>query len=265
MSERPVPDQTKILQSFRRSLNHYHDNAIIQAEIAKTLIKHFQASDAPEQFGHVLEFGCSTGLLTQQLISQFNIKQFTVNDLVEESQHFVTPILNEASCRWQFRAGAIETIDLPEKYDLIASTSTIQWIFDTPALLNKLTYSLAPGGWLMLSTFADTHFSELQMIGSKAQATHYINAADWPALIHDNLTIKFVRQEEKKVYFPTVRAMLSHLRQTGVNGNAGQIWSRQKLVQFESEYEAHFSDDNGVYLTYAPVYIIVRKHPIQNV
>ena len=44
MSENPAPDRMRVLQSFKRSLNGYHENAIVQAEIAKSLIDYFLAT-----------------------------------------------------------------------------------------------------------------------------------------------------------------------------------------------------------------------------
>ena len=259
MSNSTSLDHDKIRQSFKRSLSGYHQSATVQAEIAKTLIDHFLATSIRDNFSHVFEFGCSTGHLSEQLLSRLSINEFTTNDLIEESEQHIASLLDDAPCNWRFEAGAIEQMNLPENLDLIASSSTIQWVFDTRALLGKLTHALAPGGWLMLSAFGERHFKELQILSSKAKAPSYINAEDWPSLIPHNLTIKLIREEEKRIHFKTARLMLSHLRQTGVNGNAGQPWSRQKLRDFETDYEARFKDDDGIYLTYAPVYFIAQK------
>lgn len=259
MSEQPAPSHTKIMQSFKRSLNGYHQSAVVQADIAKTLMDHFLTASGQQKLSHVFEFGCSTGHLTEQLMSRLNIDHLTANDLIKESRHFISSMLDDASQNWHFEAGAIENLDLPDNLDLIASSSTMQWIFDTAALLDKLTRALKPGGWLMLSTFADNHFQELQIMGSKARATRYTNAEDWAKLIPPDLTIKHSQGEDIKIHFPSARAMLSHLRQTGVNGNAGQAWGRQKLLEFEAAYEEQFKDDEGIFLTYAPVYIIAQK------
>ena len=261
MSKNPAPDRMRVLQSFKRSLNGYHENAIVQAEIAKNLVDHFLATSQRESYSHTFEFGCATGHLSEQLVSRLEIGSFTANDLIEESHHFIEPKLNQAAGNWRFIAGAIEELDLPENLDLIASSSTMQWISDTPTLLEKLTRSLAPDGWLALSSFQDNHFAELQMMGSRAKAPSYTNGEDWPSLVPQNLTIKHIHTEEKKIHFSTVRAMLSHLRQTGVNGNAGQQWGHQKLREFESEYQARFSEERGIFLTYAPVYIIAQRQP----
>ncbi|MEP6355600.1 MAG: methyltransferase domain-containing protein [Hyphomicrobiales bacterium] len=259
MSKPSVRERMNVLQSFKRSLKDYHQNAVVQAEIAKTLIDHFLTTSQRENYSHVLEFGCATGHLSEQLISRLKIDAFTANDLIEESQQYIAPKLNQLTSNWRFIAGAIEEIDLPENLDLVASSSTVQWIFDTATLLEKLTGMLAPNGWLALSSFTDNHFTELQVMGSKAKAPRYTNVEDWPSLMPHNVAIKHIHTEEIKIHFPTVHAMLSHLRQTGVNGNAGQAWGRQKLLEFESVYEKQFKDDEGIFLTYAPIYIIAQK------
>lgn len=256
----PLPTQhAKIIQSFKRSLSGYHENAVVQADIAKTLMDHFLRTAERQTFSNVFEFGCSTGHLTEQLISRLDIGALTANDLIEESQDCLSSITRKASLNLQFLSGAIEALELPEHLDLIASSSTLQWIDDMPTLVDKLTNALQPGGWLMLSTFAEHHFSELQAIGSKAKAPSYMNAENLSALCPDNLAVKFIDTQDIKIHFKSARAMLSHLRQTGVNGNAGQPWTRQKLLDFETEYEARFKDDTGIPLTYAPIYFIAQK------
>lgn len=254
-----LPNHDRILQSFRRSLNDYHQNALVQAQVAARLVTHFMAAGAPRHFTHVMEFGCSTGLLTRELLAHLRFEDFCANDLVQESEALVAPLLDKASGRWRFAAGPIEEIDIPGNLDLIASASTLQWITDTPSLLHKLTNALVSGGWMMLSTFSKDHFPELREMGSTAEAGGYLNADEWGQIIPGNLTIKFIHQEFRKIHFPSARAMLSHLRSTGVNANAGMRWTRQKLAAFEADYEARFRDAEGVCLTYAPLYIIAQK------
>jgi len=258
MSAMP-PNHDRILQSFRRSLNNYHQNAMVQAQVAARLMGHFMAAGTPRHFAHIMEFGCSTGLLTRELLAHLHFENFFANDLVSESEALIAPLFDKASSRWRFAAGPIEEIEIPRNLDLIASASTLQWIADTPLLLRKFNDALRAGGWLMFSTFSKSHFPELQQIGSNAGAGGYLDADEWLKILPHGLTTKFLHQELCKIHFPSARAMLSHLRSTGVNANAGMRWTRQKLATFEADYEARFRDADGVCLTYAPLYLIAQK------
>ena len=168
------------------------------------------------------------------------------------------PILNSST--WEFLQGAIETKQLPRKYDLIASASAIQWIADTPDLLKRLSDSLNPGGWLILSSFGPEHFQELQALDKKPCPMSYFDSDGWRTLLSTDFKPVHIDQDIQVVKFGGVRKLLMHLRNTGVNANAQHQWSRQRLAAFELEYARRFSDqDQKVCLTYAPVYIIAQK------
>jgi len=250
--------QRRVQQNFQRGFSQYNDNAYVQKHIAARLVDFFAQVSPPPRFHDVLEIGCGTGFLTQELVQRFSVDHWTINDLVADSKAHITPILNASA--WDFLPGAIEEKQLPGNYDLIASASVFQWIADTPSLLRKLSDSLSPGGWLVFSSFGSEHFREIQTFDTTPHTMSYFDSTDWQALLPDDLTPKLIEQDIQVAKFSTVRKLLMHLRNTGVNANAQRQWSRQKLTAFEREYTHLFSDqDQKICLTYAPVYIIAQK------
>lgn len=250
--------QRRVQQNFQRGFRKYNDNAYVQKHIAARLVDLFAQTTNPPHFQNALEIGCGTGFLTQELVQRLSVDHWTINDLVTDSKAHIAPILNTGT--WDFLPGAIETKQLPETYALIASASVLQWISDTPSLLRKLSDSLAPGGWLILSSFGSEHFREIQAFDTKPRTMSYFDSNDWQALLPDDLVPKLIDQDVQVAKFSTVRKLLMHLRNTGVNANAQRQWSRQSLAAFEQEYTRRFSDqDQKVCLTYAPVYIIAQK------
>ena len=250
--------QRRVQQKFQRGFRKYNDNAYVQKHIAARLVDLFAQISNPPHFQNALEIGCGTGFLTQELAQRLSVDHWTINDLVTDSKAHIAPILNTSA--WDFLPGAIETKQLSGNYDLIASASVFQWIADTQALLKKLSDSLAPGGWLILSSFGPEHFRELQAFDTKPHTMSYFDSTDWQALLPDDLVPKLINQDVQVAKFSTVRKLLMHLRNTGVNANAQRQWSRQSLAAFEQEYTHRFSDqDQKVCLTYAPVYIIAQK------
>lgn len=250
--------QHKVQQNFQRGFGKYNDNAYVQKHIAARLVDLFTQTTTPPHFHNALEIGCGTGFLTQELVRRLSVEHWTVNDLVTDSKAHIAPILSDSA--WEFLPGAIETKQLPRNYDLIASASVFQWIADTPSLLKKLSDNLAPGGWLILSSFGPEHFRELQAFDTKPCTMSYFDSPEWQGLLPDDLVPKRIYQDVQIAKFSTVRKLLMHLRNTGVNANAGHHWSRQSLAAFEQEYAHRFSDqDQKVCLTYAPVYIIAQK------
>jgi malonyl-CoA O-methyltransferase len=260
-AQHSTPDaQSRIRQSFCRGFQSYNDNARVQAQIATELATRFKTLVGNTHFKRGFEFGCGTGFLTRELTRQLAVDHWTLNDLVAECEPLVAPLLNSGASSWSFRPGAVERVDLPQGCDLIASASAIQWVRDTPALLNRLSGHLAPGGWLLLSSFGPGQFYELDDFGSDPAQMSYFDADSWREMLPDTLVPRHITQTRQSTRFDTVRDMLVHLRNTGVNGNSHQAWTRSTLTAFESEYARRFTGpDQKIHLTYAPVYIIAQK------
>lgn len=252
--------QLKIQHSFHRSLRNYDDEAKAQKKIANRLLEYMAASELPDHFSRVLEFGCGTGFLTKPLLNQTTISELVVNDLVEECQDFL-PLQRNDQHRITFLAGDIESIEIPNRCDLICSSSCIQWTRDLPTLLNKLGNHLNPGGWLAISSFSQDHFAEIESLTQRSdkQTLSYWSAAKWHAKLTADFEVSVIQQEPITQWFDSVRELLLHLRLTGVNGNAGQHWSQGKLAKFEREYRSRYERDGKVQLSYDPIYIVARK------
>lgn len=252
----PPTDQRRIRQSFQRGLDSYHGAATVQAEIAAQLVQMAVAHDLPQPIETALEFGCGTGHLTDRLVQHFQLRSLLLNDLVPEAAQLVA---QRASVPTRAHVGPVETLPLPPRLELIASASTVQWVADLPALMARLSAHLAPGGHLLLSGFGRKQFHELAALGSEAAAPSYLDAADWPQMLPAEMQLLAVRQQPRVLMFDTALNLLRHLRQTGVNGQARQGWSRRDLRAFEQRYLARFGVNGQLPLTYDPVLVLARK------
>ncbi len=247
-----IPSLNRIERSFQRGLATYHKAATHQASIADQLVKVLLSSGAPKRIDRMFEFGSGTGHLTQALQSQVTAQQHWLNDLVPACQDY-------APAGASFIAGPIEQIALPSSQNLICSANTIQWVADIPNLLKRIDRALAANGWLALSAFGTAQFHELRAIGSTASAPSYVNADGWHRLLPSDLKIKHLSQARRVEWFPDALTLLKHLRDTGVNGAAQEVWSRRKLREFETEYRNRFGTPKGLPLSYDPVWIVAQK------
>jgi len=252
-------NQNRVRQSFRRGLASYHQHASAQADIAARLVQLLHDHRAPDRFENVLEFGCGTGHLTRPLLQRLKIRHLTLNDLVAEAAPGLGTLTKDRSDHTHFTFGPIETVPLPKELDLIASTSTVQWISDIPALMARLSSRLSPGGWLAVSGFGTGQFHQLRSLGSSAAAPSYVDSADWPDLLPRDVELVHVSQAATDMLFDNAMDLLRHLRQTGVNAQADQHWSRGRLRAFEDNYRSQFGRSGGLPLTYDPVWMIARK------
>ena len=249
---------SRVQQSFCRGLTTYHRAACVQAQIANDLADMLILHRGAHLVDRALEFGCGTGHLTRALTERVGIESLTLNDLVAECQTHAMARL-PAGQKVRFQSGRVEALDAGDRFDLITSASVVQWIPDQRQLLQDLSARLVSGGWLALSGFGSGQFGELQALGSAASAPGYRNARDWQTILPDGLELVATQQRDIPMYFDTARAVLRHLRETGVNGNAQGGWTRAKLAAFEQAYVTRFGTDSGVPLTYDAVWVLARK------
>ncbi len=253
--------QSKIRHSFQRALVSYNDSALVQKNSARTLVEHLINTGMKPSLARTFEFGCGTGFLTKHLNERFKIKELIVNDLLEECQKYLP--LSDIS----FIAGDVEDITVPTNCELICSASCVQWSADLPSLLKRLASSLTDRGYLAISSFGDGHFKELeklktqQSFNTKEQLNFWSEQA-WRQHLKSAYQVESIIIEETTLWFDSVRELLLHLRQTGVNGNARHTWNKQSLAMFETDYRDNFERDGKVPLSYQPIYIVARKNNI---
>lgn len=252
-------DSARVHDSFRRSLGSYHAEASVQARIARHLSTLLVQAGAPNAFDRVFEFGAGTGHLTGALLDRFTVSELTLNDLVAECRPHLAPLVGDRVSGWSFLSGPVESAPLSGVYDLIASASTVQWLDDPAAVLAHLSAHLRPGGWMALSGFGPGQFAELDALGATGAAPHYATVAEWRTLLPADLSLVEAEEHSERQHFADLRALLRHLRQTGVNGRAGGAWTRGQLASIEDAYRQRHSDGGKLRLTYAPVYLVLRK------
>lgn len=250
---------SRLRQSFRRSLDHYHDQAGAQARIADDLAAMLLENRPAPRIGRVFEFGCGTGHLTRALLQRFEITELVLNDLVAEAATPACAIAAAKGLDAAFMAGPVEGTRPGGGWDLIASASTVQWIADLPRLLQRLCGLLRPGGWLALSGFGRDQFRELVALGSLAQAPNYLDLRDWPAVLPQGMELIAIRQAPIVLEFGSASEVLRHLRATGVNAGANRHWTRAALARFQAGYQARFAEGGVFPLTYDPVILVARQ------
>ena len=262
-----MPELQKVQQSFRRSLRTYNEHAFVQLEIAQTLAKLLFENLSKQQLQRVFEIGCGTGFFTKALLDKFAVQELHLNDLVGECEVILDEVLREYSesqfQAWRFSAADVNQLDFDGEFDLICSSSSLQWVTDLSALLNKMVNSLSSRAYLAISSFTSGHFHELQTInqqlGSQRQELNYVDLLQWRELLEKQFDLKKIEEQKITLWFDSVEEVLLHLRYTGVNGNTGQHWSQAQLKEFVELFEAEFSQDGRLPLTYAPIFIVAEK------
>ena len=148
-------DKTLVKERFKKNLKTYKDNSVIQNKMADKLIS--MISNNPKS---ILELGCGTGVLTEKLINKYNFIKYNASDIVLECE----PYIRKISDKINFIQSDIEEFEFKEKYDLIISNATFQWIENLEPFIEKLKKQLNPNGELIFSTFGEDNLKEINNI-----------------------------------------------------------------------------------------------------
>ena len=257
----PAADKDLIRRRFVRALATYETEARVQAEVAARLLS-LLAETLPDFAPRTaLEIGCAGGLLTELLVARLPaLTSITANDLAPE----YGVVLAERGRDWRpklvFLPGDIEGLPLAGHFDLIISSSTLQWVHDLPGLAAKLARHLRPGGALAVALYGPDNFRELREL--TGIGLDYPSLAELEAALSPHFRALICREERHTRHFPDALAVLRHLRATGVNAlsaDTGEGWTRGRLARFGAEYEARFGGMEGVGLTYHPLYCVATK------
>ena len=242
-------DKSLVKKRFKKSLKTYHQNAMVQKLTAKKLISFLPYSD----FNSILEIGCATGILTEEIKKTINFNSFDANDIVEDSKSFIQNILPHCN----FIEGDIEEITLAQKYDLIISNACLQWCNNINDTIEKLSHSLNKNGILAFSIFGNDNLKEISEIFKLENKTYSIES------VKENLKkYNILKYEEEliKQEFNSPLELLKNLKLTGVNAIKEITLTKSKLKEFEEKYKEKYSENGKVILTYNPIYIIISSY-----
>lgn len=271
-------DKTLLQRRFARNLKSYDTLAVVQRAIADRLGERLAQAVGPAVVRRGAEIGAGTGFLTRHLVRLFPAAEWTVNDLVPASRAFLPPVTG-TGIPVRFEAGDGEAFRFDTAgYDLIASTSAVQWFDDLPGFILRAAAGLAAGGTLAFSTFGPENFREIA--ATTGQGLDYYPLEELCALCRGaGLTLSVAEAWIEPQYYPAPTDVLRHLRLTGVNAVTAQRWTHSRLSRFEADYRSAYTvavpDDSlaggsgsgrerkkggeCVTLTFHPIIIVAQK------
>ena len=154
-------DKQLLKSRFSARLRDYDSLAVVQDAICGQLAE-MTGRNCTRPVDSALEIGSGTGFLTRRMLELYPHALWTINDLVEQSADFLEPYAAGHDVRYLW--GDAETIALPDRLDLIASASAVQWFDDLPRFARKAGNLLETEGYIVLSTFGPENFREIKAV-----------------------------------------------------------------------------------------------------
>ncbi len=230
---------------FAKNLKNYDENAKIQKRMAERLMT-FVKKHSPEK---ILEIGCGTGFLTKLISENLEYETFVALDIVEECKDFIKNI----DTKIIFTPADVEEYlkENLERYDLIISNASLQWVEDFEGIVNTLKNRLNNEGELIFSTFGNENFREIfHVLGTTLK---YYSYNELVTMFPNSI----IEPEIHIMAFDSPKEVLRHLQLTGVNGVESKAWTKKDLIKFENGYKNLCN--HRPTLTYNPVYIKITK------
>ncbi|MDR0573245.1 MAG: malonyl-ACP O-methyltransferase BioC [Tannerella sp.] len=247
-------DKELIIRRFAKASASYEEEATVQRQIA---VKMASLLTSHINLGHcrkILEIGCGTGIFSRILINRLKPEQMLLNDICPEMHEQLKDIIND---RVLFKSGDAETCPFHEKYNLVASCSTIQWFKDPGAFFLRIHRLLTAEGLLAFSTFGNDNIREVSSL--TGQRLSYLSPEELKNKLSARYHLLHVSEEKILKRFKNPKEILYHLKRTGVTGIGQQQWTRDHLIRFCDKYRMLYNDKEEVILTYHPIYIIAQK------
>ena len=243
-------DKQLVRKRFLKHQDTYHKNAIVQLKVADRLAALIH-SNKPISSKSILEIGAGTGFLTKHLNTLKPI-HFYINDIMFEA---VESLIEQYEHSINY-FGDIETLKPLPTCDIIASSSTFQWLQYPEEFFPQCVSSLNGDGLLAFSTFGTENCKEIK--ATTGIGLDYINTSEYKKLLTSDVDIIHQEEELHTLFFDTAKDVIRHLKKTGVNGVKNTRWTIKQLHDFEQRYE-QIRTTKGLPLTYHSIIIIAKK------
>lgn len=256
--ESTIPDLKTVGEKFASSLTTYDTNAEAQRRVAARLTEEMTCKWIPqeEHIGRILEIGQGSGLLSHLYGPILKPEEAHFIDLcptprmgIAEKEHYMTgdaeKILEDDARISKMSEGA--------KYDLVVSSSAVQWFVDISRFFRNASRILEEGKYLVFATFGRENLRELRKASGKG--LDYPDADELEEKAREHFRDVRVEEELIELKFRNPREAIVHLKRTGVSGGFHNGGSLSELLSslMESGKEGY------VTLTYHPIYVFARK------
>lgn len=255
-------DKELVKKRFASHLKEYDELSVVQRDICQRLSEKLvqeTSLHAPLK-GNAYEVGAGTGFLTKYVLNDYPQLKWYINDLVPEAETFIAPIVERSKAdRVVYLWSDAERIKLIGDVSLLVSSSAMQWFNSIEHYLKNIYPQIVEGGYVAFSIFGQRNFFQVREssggIGldypTVDEVTQWAEKCGYEVIMADDY--------EQTIYFEDPSAVLSYIKQSGMNGNSSQKWTKSDFERFCDHYLSNFKEENAVPLTFNPLQFILRK------
>lgn len=206
--------KAEIGAAFGAAADHYEASAGVQRLVAVHLAQ-MVTRERLRPGARILEIGCGTGLLTDELRTRWPGAQLIATDLAPE---MLTATGRRGAADQLLAMDGEAPVFEGQWFDLIISSLAFQWFADLPAALARLHALLRPGASLYFATMGAESFASWraahERCGETAGISDYPTLADLQAMLGAHADA-FVCDEHHALPERGGAALIRHFRGLG--------------------------------------------------
>lgn len=253
---------------FSRAAQTYDRGAGLHRHVAARLVEMMPdaAAGVPSR---ILEVGCGTGVLTEQVRSRY---QDAAMCLVDVAEGMIACVRERwgADSRMEFVTGDVREFVSPFRFDLIVSSSALHWAQPLDRTLTTLAGFLTEEGALCIALMLDGTLGELhslrrQVAPGKVPAGRLPTRAEVLSAVRSaGLCVTAVEEESIQTHYHSADDCLRTLHAQGLTGGAvsraGLPLTRTELNALRTGYDADCRDGRGgVYASFEVLHLCARR------
>ena len=255
---------------FDHAAATYDRHAAIQWYVARRLLWEIEQQPTKQQPAprRILEIGCGTGLLTEQLRERFPGAQVHALDL-SPAMVAVARRRWRGAARVRWHVADIRRFQPAGRFDLIVSSCALHWVVPLIPALRRLARWLAPGGRfyaaiMLRGTLTELHAARRRVAPDKAPLRSLPSfAAVLSAVQAAGFTTVVARRHKALRSYASAQALVRMLHEQGLTGGAiagrGRLLTRGELERLQADYDQRYPTAQGVKATYRVAYVCARK------
>lgn len=262
----PTKLQHVVGKRFDAAAATYDKHSAIQWSVARRLLWELEKGPAPHR---ILEIGCGTGLLTEQLRERFPRAQVHALD-ISPAMIAVARQRWRGAARVRWHVGDVRRYRPAGHFDLIVSNCALHWATPLTPVFRRLARWLTPGGQLyaalmLRGTLAELHAARRRVAPQKPPLhTLPSFAAVSAAARHTGFVSLTARRHKAVKSSPSARALLLLLHEQGLTGGpvagSGRPLTRGELQRLVTDYEKNYpAPRGGVRATFRVAFLCAQK------
>ncbi len=245
----------EIITNFDKASETYEKFGSVQQEAAEITFEMLKKSNFCPHF--TLELGCGPGNYTKMIAKGFPNSNILAIDASEKMIKLAQKNANFTNTKYLVgNAENVDEIVKEQKFDLITSNATFQWIHEKNILFQKLKQILNRSGIMLFSSFGPKTFCELDFALNKLDfaieipSQGFADELIYKKLINEifknsglEITKKFITKKYENLF-----ELLKTIKQTGTQGQKNKlIWTKNKILKLEEFYLKSFGEIIATY------------------